>query len=83
MFISPEALVNLAEQRQRERLEEAARWRLARLAEASCVEDCGWRWADVQSAFANLARVTIGWLMGIPSRTGAVPTAGQQSLWQA
>jgi hypothetical protein len=83
MILPPAALVILAEQRQHDRLEEAAQWRLAKRAEASCAEDCGWRWSDVKSAFANLARVTLSWLVGIPSRTGAMPAASQHSLWQA
>ena len=73
----------LATQRLQDRLEEAARWRLAEAAQASCVEQCGWRWSDVRTAFTSLVRIAFSRAAGIPGRTGAVPAPGQQSLWQA
>jgi hypothetical protein len=83
MMLHPTAGLILAEQRQQERLAEAARWRLVRMAEATCVEQCGWRWSDVRAAFSNLVRIAFSWLVGSPSRTGTLPATGQQSLWQA
>lgn len=83
MILPPTAVVILAEQRHQERLEEAARWRLAKMAEATCVEQCDWRWSDVRAAFSNLVRIAFSWLVGSPSRTGTLPATGQHSLWQA
>ncbi len=83
MNLHPSAAVILAEQRQRERHEEAASWRLARMAEVTCVEQCGWRWTDVRAAFSSLIRIAFSWAVGNPSRTAAMPATGQHSLWQA
>lgn len=83
MFLPPTIIVTLGEQARHDKLREASQWRLAKLAEATRIEDSGWRWGDIMSAIVNHVRLAFSWLARTPSRTGAAPAAAQPSLWQA